>query len=64
MHIREDIGYSERMGDVGVAALTHLARVAFFRISVCALDFRDFFVVEIGGKLVREYCKHFTAALP
>jgi hypothetical protein len=55
MHIGQNIGNSERVGNVGVATLAHLAAVALFRVSVGALDLSDFFWLEVGGEFIREY---------
>jgi hypothetical protein len=55
MHIGQNIGDGERVGNVGIATLAHLATVALFGVSIGALDPSDFFRLEVGGEFIREY---------
>jgi len=41
MHGSEDVGYRQRMGDVGFATAAELAEMSLFRIIISALDAID-----------------------
>ena len=51
-HISEDMGNRQRMGNIGIATLAHLAFVAFLGKFVGALYAADFFSFEIEREFI------------
>jgi hypothetical protein len=54
MHTGKDIGYRQRVGNIGFATAAHLAFVGLFRVEVSALYAVNLLRFEIGGKSVTE----------